>query len=125
MSFSYAKAASLLNEIYRDAPVYLALYTTNPTVNDTGQEVSGGGYARVEIPFSAPSAEGGKQTIKNTIEIQFNPAESDWGTITHIALRTASTGGELISFTQLQNARTILAGDRFVILSDNGVLRLS
>lgn len=125
MSFSNAKAAALLNEIYRDEPVYLALYTTNPTANDTGQEVTGGGYARVEIPFSAPAVEGGKQTIKNNIEIQFSPAETDWGTITHVALRTAATEGELISFAPLQNARTILTGDRFVVLVENGVLRLS
>lgn len=123
--FSNAKAVELLNSIYRTGTVYLALYTTNPTPNDTGQEVSGGGYVRKAITFTAPTAEGGKQTIKNTAEIQFPVAESDWGTITHIGIRTAATGGDLISFAPLQTPRTIMAGDRFVILQENGVLRLS
>lgn len=123
--FSKQKANELLNGIYRDQDVYLALYTTNPTVNDTGTEVSGSGYARQKITFSEPATENSKQTIKNSVEIQFPIAESDWGTVTHVGIRTAATGGELISFAPLQTPRTILTGDRFVILVDNGVVRLS
>ncbi len=123
--FSYDKAAELINDIYRTNPVYLALYTSDPTVNDTGTEVSGGDYARQEITFSAPAAESGKQTSKNTTEIQFPVATADWGTITHIGIRDAATAGSLISFGPLETSRTILSGDRFVIMVDNGIVRLS
>ncbi len=125
MSLSNAKATAILNELYRSGTVFLALYKTNPTAADTGEEVSGGGYVRQSIPFNAPAAESGKQTIKNNVEVQFPVASADWGTVTHVAIRTAATGGDLISFGKLGNARTILAGDRFVIMVDNGVIRLS
>lgn len=125
MSFSYTQAAAVLNNVFRTDPVYLALYTTNPTANDTGTEVNGAGYARQEITFSAPSVEDGKQTIKNDAKVEFPVAEGDWGTITHVGIRDADTGGNLIAFAALASPRTIQTGDRFVIDIDNGVVKLS
>lgn len=125
MAFSNTVAANLLNQLFRDDPIYIALYTSNPTAADTGSEVSGGSYARQAITFSAPATESGAQTIKNTSEIQFPVATADWGTVTHVGIRTAATGGNLLSFGTLANARTILSGDRFTILIDNAVQRLS
>lgn len=125
MAFSYTKAAEILNNEFRSGPVYLALYTSNPTANDTGTEVSGGGYARQPITFSAPALEGGKQTIKNDAKVEFPVAEGDWGTITHVGIRDAAAGGNLIAFAALASPRTIQAGDRFVINLNNGVVKLS
>lgn len=125
MGFSYAKAAAILNQEFRTDPVYLALYTSNPTANDTGTEVSGGGYARQPIMFSTPSLEGGKQTIKNSAKVEFPVAEGDWGTITHVGIRDAATGGNLIAFAALEAPRTIMVGDRFVVDLNNGVVKLS
>jgi hypothetical protein len=125
MSLSKATADAILNDYYRDEPIYLALFTTNPTPNATGTEVSGTGYVRQLITFTAPTTESQKETIKNTAEIQFPIAASDWGTVTHVAVFTAATAGTMISFGALQNARTILTGDRFVIPLDNGIIRLS
>lgn len=124
MGFSDAKAAEILEAEFRTDDVYLALYTSNPTGADTGTEVSGGGYARQLITFSAPVAEGGKQTIKNTTEIQFPVASANWGTVTHIGLRTAATAGDLIASAALVAPRTILEGDRFVIDLNSGIVRL-
>lgn len=131
MNVSTYLAQSLLEAVFlgqqytSPSTVYLALYTSDPTAADTGQEVSGGAYARQPITFSTPSAEGGKQTIKNTADIQYDVATADWGAITHVGIRDAATGGNLLYFGQLANPRTIMNGDRFVILVDNGVLRLS
>lgn len=124
MGFSNAYADTILNDVYRDETVYLALYTSNPTGADTGMEVSGGSYARQPIAFSAPVTEGGKRTIKTPTEIQFPEATADWGTITHIGLRTAATGGALISSAALVNPRTIQTNDRFVVPISNGVIKL-
>ncbi|MEK8132905.1 hypothetical protein WMW72_33990 [Paenibacillus filicis] len=124
MGFSFARALAILNAEFRTGTVYLALYTSNPTASDTGTEVTGGGYARQVIPFSAPAVEGGKQSIKNNVLIQFPVATADWGTITHIAIRSAVTGGTMTSFGALTSPRTIMQGDRFVIEVDSGVVRL-
>lgn len=125
MAFSYTKAAEILNNEFRSRPVYLALYTSNPTANDTGTEVSGGGYERQQITFTEPVLEDEKQTIKNDAKVEFPIAEGDWGTITHVGIRDAAVGGNLIAFAELAAPRTIMAGDRFVIDLDNGVVRLS
>lgn len=124
MPLSNTTATSVLNSLFRDGPIFLALYTSNPTGADTGTEVSGGGYARQSIPFSAPALEGGKETIKTSADIQFPVATGDWGTITHIAIRSAVTGGTMTAFGALQNPRTIQTGDRFVINLNNGVVKL-
>lgn len=124
MAFSYTKAAEILNNEFRSGPVYLALYTSNPTANDTGTEVFGGGYARQEITFSESVLEDGKQTIKNSAKVEFPVATADWGTITHVGIRDAATDGNLIAFAALEAPRTIFAGDRFVIDINNGVVRL-
>jgi len=125
MPFSYAKAAAILNAEFRTDPVYLALYTSDPTGSDTGTEVSGAGYERVEITFGAPALQDGKQTIKNSVKVEFPVAQSDWGTVTHVGIRTADTGGDLIAYAELDTPRTIMSGDRFVIEIGNGVVSLS
>jgi len=74
---------------YTMPTVYVALYTSDPTDADTGTEVSGGGYARQTVTFNAAS--GG--SASNAGDITFPQATADWGTITHIGLRDAATGG--------------------------------
>jgi len=105
--------------------VYLALYTTDPTAADTGQEVVGGGYARQLITFAVPALESGKQTVKNSADIEFAIASADWGLVSHVALRTASTGGNLLWSVPLPNARTIQSGDRPKFLKDSTLVRFS
>lgn len=122
---SHAKAAELLTTLYKTTPVYLALYKTDPTGADTGTEVTGGGYARVQLQLSEPELFRDKQTIKNPAEIRFPVATEAWGEITHVGIRTAATGGALISSAQLKQARTIEAGDRAVFLINNAVISLS
>jgi len=131
MNLSNWMADTMLNQAFRGVDytwpdtVYLALYTTDPTKADTGTEVSGNGYARQEIPFSAPELDAGQRTIMNDEEIQFPVATGgNWGAITHVGIRTAATGGQLMMSGPLQSPRTINAGERFIVLVENGKLRL-
>lgn len=89
--------------------VYLALYTTNPTQADTGTEVTGGSYARAAIVFGAAS--GGICTNTNVITIASMPAT----TVTYLGIRTASTGGNLLYYGALTTAKTLNAGDSFIV----------
>src|SRR5690606_41168718 len=83
MNMSNYLAAALLNRIFRGQAmtfptnVYVALYTSDPTKNDTGQEVTGGGYARQQVIFSAPVAENGKQVIRNSADVVFTIATDE------------------------------------------------
>lgn len=118
MQISNYLSAALLNEVLRNtawtgpATIYLALYTSDPTAADTGTEVSGGAYARQAIAFAAPTPVAGAQTVVNSAEVAFPVATADWGLISHVGLRTAATGGNLLFTRALDNPRTILSGDR-------------
>lgn len=98
--------AILINEVLRNtgytpvATLYLALYTSDPTVADIGTEVSGGSYARQVIAFSAPV---GGVTANSNIALFPTPSGA-WGTVTHFAIRDALTLGNLLYFGALDNS---------------------
>lgn len=106
--------ATLRNTAYT-APttVYAALYTSDPTVSDTGTEVTGGAYARQPITFTAPTT----GSTSNTANVQFPQATANWGTITHVGIRDALTGGNLLYFAPLTTQRNILSGDIYALLA--------
>lgn len=105
---------ALINHVLRNsaytqaATVYVALYTSDPTNADTGTEVTGGSYARQSAAFAAPSGTG---ATDNTGTITFPTATANWGTVTHVGIRDASTAGNLLFYGPLSSARTILNGD--------------
>jgi hypothetical protein len=116
-----ATATKLLNAMLRNTPytgpetAYLALYTTNPTDDDVGTEVSssGTGYARVAVTFTDPAGSGGRQCA-NSAEVEFPEATASWGTISHCGIRTHSAPGEgdtLIAHAALATPKTIEAED--------------
>lgn len=74
--------------------VYLALYTAAPTDLGGGTEVSGASYARKAITLSA-AANG---AVANTAALSFTAAGANFGTITHIGIFDAVTGGNLLTW---------------------------
>ena len=104
--------ATLRNTAYTSpATVYVALYTTDPTDADTGTEVSGNGYARQSVTFSAPS----NGATSNSAAVEFPQATGSWGTVAYIGIRDASSGGNLLYHTPLDASKTIATGDVFRI----------
>lgn len=97
------------------AQPYVALFTSNPTDAGTGTQVSGGSYARTAVTFGAPS--NGVST--NSADVTFPTATASWGTVTHIGIYDASTGGNLLYHTPLDIAKTIDTGDIFKIATGN------
>lgn len=92
--------------------VYVGLHTADPTDAGTGAEVSGNGYARQTIAFGASSS----GTASNSAAVEFPAASGgSWGTITHIGLYDALTGGNLLFHSSLTTSKTIADGDIFKI----------
>lgn len=122
---------ALLNAVCRGqqytspSNVYVALYTSAPTDDDLGIEVNGGNYSRVPVVFSAPTQIDGKATIENSEDVVFPVASSEWGTITHIGIRDAQIGGNLLFHKAVNNPRTILANDRVRFLAGELKIDLS
>lgn len=110
-NLSNAGETKTLNFLLRTDPVYLALFLNSPTDAGTGTEVSGTNYVRKPIAFTAPVQIDGKGVIKNTVDIEFNQAGSNWGTVTHGAIFDSLTGGEMIVWAPLNNVKIIETSD--------------
>jgi hypothetical protein len=91
--------------------LYVALFNGDP-VNSGGIEVTGSGYARQQITFSEPS----NGATDNTNEIEFGPAQADWGTVTHTVIYDSATGGTPLLYGELSRQREILQDDSFMFL---------
>jgi len=113
---TYLKDA-LIDEVLRNtnyvpaATLYLALYTADPTPANTGAEVTGGGYARQVITFTAPS-EGATASVA---DIAFDAATANYGTVTHIGILDALTAGNLLFFGALTTPRTITTDNQLIV----------
>lgn len=102
---------------------FVALYTAAPSDSGGGTEVSGGGYARQSATFAAASSPGG--TTSNTNEVTFTASGAAFGTVTHIGIFDASTGGNLLWHGALSASKTIADGDALVFSAGNIDLTLA
>lgn len=89
---------------------YVALHTGDPGETGASNEITGaGGYARQgSIAFTA----NGDGTVDNDAAITFGPCTgSDWGTISHISIWDAVTGGNCLIKGALTASKTVAVGD--------------
>ena len=112
MSFSNTYETNVLtwtftaDAVTRPTAWYLGLFTAAPGEAGGGTEISGGAYARQSVAFSVSG-----DTATNSAAIEFPVATADWGTITHVAVFDASTGGNQIAYAALTTSKTIATGD--------------
>lgn len=99
-------SAVLTNSAYTSpAQVYFALFTTDPTDAGTGAEVSGGGYARQAVSFG-----GSDSTRESDGQLEFTASGASFGTITHVGIFDAVSGGNLLLHGALAISRDVLDG---------------
>ena len=99
--------------VTRPTAWYIALFTSDPTdTGSAGTEVSTGtGYARTSVTFSVTG-----DTASNSAAVEFPAASGGtWGTISHIGVMTASSGGDMIVHSALTTSKAINDGDVFRI----------
>lgn len=100
---------------YTVPTLYLSLHTADPgAAGSQANEVAGGGYARLSLAgkMSAADSEG---ISVNTVVLNVGTATADWGTVTHLAVADAPTGGNLLWPGVPATPRTITAGQPFQI----------
>ena len=96
--------------VTRPTAWYLGLFTSDPTDAETGTEVSGGAYVREAATFSVTG-----DTATTTAAVEWPVATATWGTITHVAVHDALTGGNIIAYAALDASKTINTDDVFRI----------
>jgi hypothetical protein len=91
------------------ATVYVALHTSDPTVNATAAtEVTGAWYARQAAAFAAQTVAG--QT-SNVGTLTFPGVENAPVTVTHFSLWDAPTLGNMLEFAALSGSKTFSVTD--------------
>lgn len=116
MSFSNTYETHVLNYVFTTTSVtrptawYLALFTSNPAEDASGTEVSttGTAYARQSATFTVSG-----NTASNSGAIEFPTATAGYGTVSHVGIYTAASGGDLIAYAALSTSKTIDTGDVF------------
>jgi hypothetical protein len=88
---------------------YVALYTAAPSDSGGGTEVSGSGYTRQTVAFSAASSPGG--TTSNSGAVTFTASGGSWGTVSHIGIHDASTAGNLLWHGSMTASKSVADGD--------------
>jgi len=114
MSFSNFLETEILDHVFAGAAYtapgthYLALYTAAPGETGGGTEVSGGAYARQSVAFTTTG-----NTTSNSAAVEYPTATASFGTVTHVGVFDASTGGNLMAYAALSSSKTIDTGDVF------------
>ena len=112
MSFSNTYETTVLQWTFTNGAVtrptawYIGLFTAAPGEAGGGTEVSGGGYVRKAVTFSVSG-----NLATNSAAVEFDVATATWGTITHVAVFDAVTGGNQIAYAALTASKTIDTGD--------------
>lgn len=104
--------------------LHFALFTSDPTeTGAAGTEVSGGSYARVAVTAnltnmagtqaagSTTASSGTNGTTSNNGAITFPAPTGNWGTVTHMAIMDAASGGNMLVYGALQTSKVISSGD--------------
>ena len=92
------------------ANLYLALFTADPTESGVfTNEATYTGYARVAMPKATAWTDGGS-TFTNSGTVQFAKCTGGDNIITHTALCTAITGGEIVATGTLNETMPVKSG---------------
>ena len=121
MSFSNSTETLVLNWLLTDGSAtrptawYLALFTSNPDEDASGTEVSTSGtaYARQTAAFTVSG-----NTASNSAAIEFPTATASYGTVSHVGVFDASTGGNLLAYAALSTSKVIDTGDVLRVPAD-------
>jgi hypothetical protein len=96
--------------VTRPTAWYVGLFTSAPSDTGGGTEVTGNGYERISASFSVSGTNPTVATNSAAIEFPVD-ITANWGTITHVALFTASTSGTMLAWAALTTSKTIEVGD--------------
>lgn len=102
---------------------YIALFTAAPSDTGGGTEVSGNNYSRAHVvnaltawdntqaASSSAVSSGTGGTTRNQATITFPTPSATWGTVTHMAIFDASSGGNMLYWNALTASKVINSGD--------------
>lgn len=100
------------------ATLYLALTSGEPSDFDTGSDINeplDGAYARQAISTGVSWSAGESGTTLYLNAVEFGPATANWDNITHWAICTAATDGNLLIWGPWDQEMAVYAGQKLVV----------
>jgi hypothetical protein len=95
--------------------LYIGLSTDtidDTTTGSTVVEPSGGAYARVAVTNDKTTwSTASNGSVQNDIDILFPEATASWGTVTHMFIADAVSGGNILVWGALTTTKAIGVGD--------------
>lgn len=94
--------------VTRPTSWFVALHTADPTETGATGELSGNGYARQSAAFTEDT----NGLVDNDSDIVFGPnTGSNWGTVTHVSIWDAVSGGNCLFKGALTSSVAIAVND--------------
>jgi hypothetical protein len=93
---------------------YLGAFTTSISDLGAGTEVSATGYARATCPamtITESEVEEDPSDATNADQVAWAEGEASWGSVTHVGVFAAASGGDMIAYAELDDPKTIGVGD--------------
>lgn len=124
---------------YATPTKYLAIFTsgegltenTSATWSKNELQSTAKAYHRIALANSTFDA-AASSAVQNNVNYEFPVAESDWGTVSHVAIMDAAIGGNVLAWGAIRNPvtlaeqpREILTGDQFIVRRETMVIRLN
>jgi hypothetical protein len=94
------------------ADVYMALFNGNPTSGGSEVTATIRAAGRVAIDYSVVAS----RAIENATDVDYGEADAG-ATVNYLAVYDAASSGNLLGYSPLDNARTIVAGDPVLFLA--------
>jgi len=92
--------------------LYVGLHTSDPTDSPGGTtEVSAADYSRVGVPCPGGWATPTTNSFENANVVNFGTTTNSWGSVSHVALYDASTGGNALATFALNSTNSISSGE--------------
>ncbi|MFT7578394.1 MAG: hypothetical protein ACI9MR_000052 [Myxococcota bacterium] len=106
------------------AGLYLAAFTSDPGETTNATELTGDGYARLDVSTLLTWT---AQQLKLSADALFAAASADWSSVSHVALCASITGGtaDIILRADLPTPRVITSGGQLKITSADFVFEFS
>lgn len=119
MGVSNLVGNSVLNHVVKGVwPTWISLHTAEPVVGGASNEVTGTNYSRELVNPTDWTTPANKSTGTG-VTLTFDTAGSNWGTITHVGVYDAATGGNLLWWGALNVQRTVNTGETLAFSAGN------
>ena len=97
--------------------LYVAAHSTESSTTAAGTELTGSGYARVQVTFDRVS----DILVRNLSTYSFPLATSEWPTVASLSIWDSDTGGNYYAYGNFAEAISVPVNDAIIFPAETGI----